>query len=147
MAASDRPRPSAASRAARTGDFGSVVANALMLFLLNVTPGWQVLPFLTADTARVLGAVNASLVATIVAGLVYVVVGSRTVRALGGVVTAGFALVALLRIWRVFPFDFAGSAYDWTLVTRVVLGFAVAATVVGILASVALLSRGPGSRA
>lgn len=147
MAAPDRPRPSTTSPAARTGDLGSVIINGVFLVLLNVAPGWQVLPFLTADTTRVLGAVNASIVASIVAGLVYVVVGSRTIRAVGGVVTAGFALVALLRIWRVFPFDFTGSAYDWTLVTRVVLGFAVAATVVGLLASVALLSRGPGSRA
>lgn len=38
------------------------------------------------------------------------------------------------------PVGFAGSSYDWTLITSVVPGLAITGTIIGILASIALLS-------
>ena len=46
-ASARRPRP--ASR--RAGYLVAVVVNAVLLFVLNGQPGWQVLPFLTSETA------------------------------------------------------------------------------------------------
>lgn len=127
----------------RSGYLGSVVVNAVILYLVNVAPGWHILPFLSPATPQVLGLVNASLVATIVANVVYVVFDSRPLRAIGGMVTTAIGLAAVLKIWHVFPFDFTGASYDWTLVARVVLAVAIAGSIIGIVASFATLFRHP----
>lgn len=139
-------QPRATRAPATTGYLGSVIVNAVILCLINVAPGWEVLPVLTPETNQVLGLVNASFVATIVTNVVYLFVDARPVRALGGIVTTAIGLAAGLRIWQVFPFDFTGSSYDWTLVTRVVLGVSIAGAIIGIIASFALFFRKPAPR-
>ena len=66
-----RARPRAASR--RAGYVVAVGVNALLLYLLNRSPGWQAVPFLTDAMSRVIGVVNLSITAGLVANLVYVV--------------------------------------------------------------------------
>ena len=64
-----KARPSRAAR--RSGYVVAIVLNAAMLYAINVWPGWDVVPFLTDDTVDVLDVVNASIVATLVANVVY----------------------------------------------------------------------------
>ena len=68
-----RSRPRAASR--RAGYVVAVGVNALLLYLLNRSPGWQSVPFLTDAMNRVIGVVNLSITAGLVANLVYLVLG------------------------------------------------------------------------
>ena len=56
-----KPRPGPTAR--RSGYVVAAAVNAVLLYLVDVRPGWDAVPFLTADTTLVLGAVNASLVA------------------------------------------------------------------------------------
>ena len=42
----------------RTGHAVGALTGAALLVLIHVRPGWQVLPFLTPDTSRVLGIVD-----------------------------------------------------------------------------------------
>ncbi|UUL77466.1 hypothetical protein NG819_08410 [Pseudarthrobacter sp. Fe7] len=93
----------------RSGNAGSAVVNGLLLWGINIWPGWQVLPFLTADMARVLDLINASLIAGLIVNLVFVVIRARPLMALGNLVVMGFGLAAILRLWEVFPFDFGTS--------------------------------------
>ena len=67
IAGADRSRPTGR----RAGYVAAVVVNAALLFVLNVQPGWQALPFLTSATDHVLGLVNLSLAAGLAANLVY----------------------------------------------------------------------------
>jgi hypothetical protein len=119
-------RPPVAVR--RTGYVIAAVINAVMLYLINVSPGWAVLPFLTADTERVLPLVNLALAANVVVNLVYLVYDARWCTALGNLVTAVAGLASAIRVLRVFPFDFSGYAFDWTALVRVVLIVGVAGT-------------------
>ena len=76
---------------------------------INIWPGWESLSFLTADTTKVLWLVNASLIAGVVADLVYARYDPPWLVALGGVVTTAIALAALIRIMQVFPVDSAAG--------------------------------------
>jgi hypothetical protein len=111
----------------------AVLVNAAILYAVNVWPGWQALPFLTDDVSLVLGLVNASILVNVVANLVYVVADPRWLKALGDVLTTGVGLAALLQIWRVFPFDFSGSSFDWALVVRIAVGVAIGGSAIAIV--------------
>jgi hypothetical protein len=143
-------RPPVAARRA-----GYVVAAVLMTafwFLLNVSPGWQVVPFLTDDAGQVVTLMNLSLGVSVVANLGYLVYDPPWWKALGDVVTSVVGLAVLVRLWQVFPFAFTGS-FDWSLVTRVMLIVAIAGTIIGIVInlvafvrSVMRLRAGPARR-
>jgi len=49
--------------ARRAGYSLAIVFSAALLIVLNGSPGWQAIPFLTSDTAQVLWLVNLSLAA------------------------------------------------------------------------------------
>lgn len=128
----------------RGGNVVSALVNAAMLWGINIWPGWQVLPFLTADMTRVLGIINASLIAGIVANLVFVVIRNRGIMALGNLVVLGIGLAAVLRVWEVFPFDFGDSWSGWPVVVRVLLGLGIAGSIIGALVEIVALFRSPG---
>ena len=127
----------------RGGNVGSALVNAAMLWGINIWPGWQVLPFLTSDMIRVLGIINASLTAGIVANLVFVVIRNRGIMALGNLVVLGIGLAAVLRLWEVFPFDFGDSWSGWPVVVRVLLGLGIAGSIIGALVEIVALFRSP----
>jgi hypothetical protein len=128
----------------RGGNVGSALVNAAMLWGINIWPGWQVLPFLTSDMTRVLGIINASLTAGIVANLIFVVIRNRGIMALGNLVVLGIGLAAVLRMWEVFPFDFGGSWPGWPVVVRVLLGLGIAGSIIGALVEIVTLFRSAG---
>ena len=132
----DRPAPP--SR--RGGYVGSILVNHILLWLINGWPGWEAVPFLTGRTALVIGIVNASIIARVVADAVNVVLDRPRPRALGDLVSIGFGLAALIEIWQVFPLDVIGTA--WEVVARVLLVLGFVGGGVGILDSLGRLVRG-----
>lgn len=131
-------RSSGASR--RVGYGVAVAINGVLLYLVNVWPGWQIIPFLTEDFRDVLGLVNASLVAGMVVNLFNLLLDRRWVRALGDLVTLGIGLAGLVLFWQVFPFDFPGG-FDWSLLVRIVIVLAMIGTVIGIIVQIVTLVR------
>lgn len=133
--------PAAVARAGgrRAGYVGSIVVNLIMLWLINGWPGWDAVPFLTASTVLVIGAVNASIIARIVADAVNVVLDLPRVRALGDIVSIGFGLAALIRIWQVFPLDVTSG---WEIVARVLLVLGFIGSAVGIVEALSRLVTG-----
>ena len=125
----------------RVGYTIAVALNVALLVILNETPGWEALPFLTDDFTLVLGVVNASIFAGVVANAVYVVQDPAWLRAVGDIVTTGIGLAALVRLWQVFPVDFTVTAVDLDLVARWVLVFGIVGSVIGIVAAAARLVR------
>jgi len=131
-------RPSAASR--RAGYVVAAVINAVLLWLIHVWPGWDAVPFLTADFATVLWLVNLSLVVTIALNLLYVVRDPRWLTAAGAVVTTAIGLAAIVAMMQVFPFDFGDSGF-WPVVFRVLLWVALVGSVIGIIANLVIVVR------
>lgn len=127
--------------ARRVGYLLSAAINLVLLWLVNVSPGWGVVPFLTDDFARVVGVVNASLLVGVVTNLLYVVADPSWARRLGDAITAAFALVVLLQLVTVFPFDLGAGWSGWETVLRTGLALACVGTGIGVLANLAQLLR------
>jgi hypothetical protein len=130
----------------RLGYTIAVAVNAVLIYLVNVSPGWDAVPFLTPATTEVLPWVNASMIAGVVANAVYVAWDPRWFKALGDVVTTSIGIVAMVRIWQVFPFDFTGSSFDWALVAKFALGFGIGGSIVAIIVALVTLVRSLATR-
>lgn len=132
-------RPSRAAR--RVGYVVAAGVNIALWYLVNVRPGWQVVPFLTDDVTRVLGLFNLSLLAEAVANLAYVVFDARWFRA---GVEVGLSLIGVLLAWQifdVFPVDFTGLSYDLTTLARVLVIVGLVGSGIGLLAAVVRFGR------
>jgi hypothetical protein len=132
-------RPSVAVR--RFGYLIAAAVNAALLYVVNVWPGWQALPFLTEDTGQVLVLVNLSLVVGVVANVVYLTYDAPWWKSLGDLVTTGVGMAVLVRVWQVFPFDFDGASFNWALLVRVVLVVALVGAAIGVVAQFLSLAR------
>ena len=131
-----RARPGPGQRS-----FGYVVAIAVnvgLLYLINESPGWDAVGFLTSETALVVGLVNASIAVGVAMNCVYLLSDPEWLRALGDIVTTSIGLVALLAIWRVWPIDLAAP---WELLARWVIAVGVAGSVIGIVVAVVRFVR------
>jgi hypothetical protein len=129
-------RPSAGAR--RTGYGLAIVFSMAMLVLLNVSPGWQAIPFLTSDTTQVLWLVNLSLAAGIAASLVYLAYDPPWLKSLGDLATTGIGLATAIRIWQVFPFDLSSG---WAAGVRALLVVAIAGSCIALLVQIVTLAR------
>ncbi|HWS59258.1 MAG TPA: hypothetical protein VN257_12010 [Actinotalea sp.] len=131
-------RPGRGAR--RAGYVASAIVNAVLLYLVAVRPGWQAVPFLTADASEVIPLVEASLVAGIVVNLVWVVGDPPWLRSLGDLVTTLFGVAVLGRLLTVFPFTIeAGSAVE--TVVRLLLALALVGSVIGVVVHAVTLVR------
>lgn len=135
-----RTRPSAASR--RVGYVVSAAVNAVLLYLVNVRPGWEAVPFLTPATVLVLPLVNASMVVSLVANLVYALYDRAWLKALGDVATTAVGLAALVKVWQVFPLALTDTTLPWETVARVLLAVGIVGSAIGILVAAVALIRG-----
>lgn len=134
-----RQRPGPAAR--RFGYLVAALVNALLLFLVNRSPGWDAVPFLTADTSRVLDLVNASMVVSLLVNLAFVVRDPTWFKALGDIVTTSVSVAASWRVWQVFPFDFTDDSLPWSTLTRVLLVIAIVGGMIGVAVSLVRLAK------
>ncbi|MEU5840232.1 hypothetical protein [Rhodococcus sp. NPDC047139] len=125
-----------ASPGRKVGYSIGIAVDAVLLYLVNGWPGWEAVPFLTEDTTRVLGWVNASFIAGIVTNALYLVVDPPRLKAVGDLVVAGIGLSGLVRIWQVFPFAFPDESVPWDLIARSLLAVAMFATIVALIVAV-----------
>jgi hypothetical protein len=128
-------RPAPAAR--RFGYLLGAAINALLVWLVNVAPGWWWVPFLTDDFGEVVWLITVSLLVGIAVNLAQVAYDPPWVRRLGDTITAGFAVVILYRLWSSFPFDLGERWADWTTPLRVVLLLVTIGTAIGLVASFA----------
>ena len=146
MAAQTSPSSSAAQSVPHTvsrriGYGIAVVVNVVLLVLVNVTPGWRAVPFLTADAEDVILLVNLSLIVGILVNSLNMVFDRRPIRAAGELVSSGVALAMLIQLWNVFPFDFSDPAVDWALLVRMVIACAMVGCVLSIIVQTVILLR------
>ena len=132
-------RPAVAGR--RAGYAVAIAVNLVLLYLINVAPGWQAVPFLTESTTEVLLLVNLSMASGVVANAVYSAFDPPWVRALGDAVTTTIGLASLVRIWQVFPFDFDTTTVPWDLVARWVIGVGMFGCAVAIIVALVRFVR------
>lgn len=128
--------------ARRLGYLVAIAVNVAIWYLANVSPGWQVVPFLTPQTVEVLPLFNLSLLVGAVSNAVYVLWDPPRLRALGDLVGAVVALALGVRVYRVFPFDATGPSYDLTTLVRVVVVLGIVGSAIAVVAALVALIRG-----
>jgi riboflavin transporter FmnP len=114
------------------------LGNVLILVALHVWPGWDVVPFLTGETPRVLGLLDAALVAGIVVHLVQLAGGPGWLTPAGLVVTSAFGMAVSAWAFQVFPFDLTGG---WETVVRGLLVVSVVGSAIAAVAALVSMVR------
>jgi hypothetical protein len=129
-------RPSAGAR--RAGYGLAIVFSTALLVILDGSPGWQAIPFLTSATSQVLWLVNLCLAAGIAANLVYLAYDPPWLKTLGDLATTAIGLVTAIRIWQVFPFDLSSS---WSTAVRALLAVAIVGSCIALVVQIVTLAR------
>ena len=129
----------------RLGYAAAVVVDLALLALVNVAPGWRSIDLVSADASQVVQLVNVMLAFAVVANTVSALVDRRWVRSGGNLVILTMALVVLLRVWEVLPFDLSRlspslSPVDWEFVVRMVVAQVAFGCLVAVVVQVVALS-------
>lgn len=116
--------------------FGYAVAagiNAVLYFIVSNIVEWQWPGFITSDFDRVDEIILVSVVAGVVANVTYIWNDTMPLKAFMEASLNTISLVATIRLWQVFPFDFSENSFDWSWVARFVLVVAMFGTGVSLV--------------
>ena len=131
----------------RVPSFAGLLLYAGGLVLLNVMPGWQVLPVLTPAAAPVIAWVNLALIVLLVGQAMILVDDRLRIRAMVRYVAGLAALAALGQLWILFPFNIESWDPGWVPVFHAVIAALVIWDVwVTCKAAVALVHGGRAPR-
>jgi hypothetical protein len=113
-------------RTARASGFvGSIVVNAILLYVAHHVLDWQI-GWITPAWSDVLWAVDLTLWASILTNALFLAIDAAWFRNLAGAIGCTFAVLATWWLYVVFPFDFDAAAIND--VVRLALGALVLAT-------------------
>jgi hypothetical protein len=127
----ERRRPTRGTRCLGYGI--SIGVQAALLIVVNNLVEWDILPFITEEFNDLVPYINVSLVASIVVNAVYFAFDPRWFKSFGQAILNAISLVVIVQTYRIFPFDFSGSSFNWTAVTRVCLVALMVLVGIGII--------------
>ena len=107
-----------------------VVANAIVFFLVNKVPDWN-LPFITDGYPAVLWAMNLSILVQIGGNALLIFIHPRFLHYLGQTVFNVFSLLAIIVLVAVYPFDFSFLGGVINAIVRIALIVGAVATGIG----------------
>ncbi|MET0520917.1 MAG: hypothetical protein ABW156_02945 [Jiangellaceae bacterium] len=122
----------------RVGYAIAAAVNVVILYLLNGSPGWAALPFLTGEMTQVLPLVNVALAVGVAVNVIQALYDPVWLVAAGSAITTGIGLAVIIRIWQVFPFDLGSG---WSIVFRVLLVVALVGSIIGLVVNLVTLTR------
>lgn len=122
------------SQATRRLGYGvAIVANVVILWIANSLLDWGWPSWLTTDFGQVLPIINVSLVATIMVNLSYIAYDATWFKSMLQIPLLVINLIATIRLYQVFPFDFSAYEFNWATMTRVVLIFVIVAIAIALI--------------
>jgi hypothetical protein len=134
-------------RLARQAGYGLAIGiNTVLLWVVQNLGDWGWPSFVTAEWTRVRWIVSLSIAATILANVLYIVYDAPWVKALGDAGSGVVSVMAAVRLFTDFPFDFTGYAGPWSLLVRFFLIVAIVGGGIGVLANLAKAVIRLGSR-
>lgn len=131
----------------RIGYLAAVIVNVIIWIIVNVSPGWRSLSFLTEDFTSLLWLVNLSLVASALVNAAYLAFDPAWFKSTTQIGILVIGLAAAIRMWQVFPLDFSASSIPWTGIARTLLLLAILGSVVAIISEVVKLAGLAGGQA
>ena len=125
----------------RLGYSVAVAVNVFMLWIMNSLLEWGWPSWLTDEFDQVLPIINVSIVATIIVNLAYIVYDTAWFKSMLQVGLLVISLVATIRLYQVFPFDFSAYSFNWEAVTRICLVFVCIAVGIGLIVEIVKFAR------
>jgi hypothetical protein len=119
----------------------AIAVNIVMLWIVNNLLEWGWPSWLTDDFDRVLPIINVSIVATIIVNLAYIAYDTTWFKSTLQVGLLVISLVATIRLYQVFPFDFSAYSFNWEAVTRGILIFACVGIGIGVVVEIVKLAK------
>jgi hypothetical protein len=126
----------------RVGYLVAASLNAALLWIAHHLLDWSWPAFLTGAFEDLLPYVTVSLLATVVANLVWIAWGPAWFRHLAQLGLNLIAVVVTVRTWQIFPFDFSGYPAWWETVARVVILVGIVGSAVGAVVELVKLVQG-----
>ncbi|MFD7659095.1 hypothetical protein ACFV4N_34385 [Actinosynnema sp. NPDC059797] len=102
----------------RVGHLVGAVVDAVLLTLINGSPGWRAVPFLTDDAVEVVVWVDTGLALGVVVNTLCALFPRRRLVLLGEVLTTTATLAAPASVSAVWPFNFEDAQIPWTTIRR-----------------------------
>jgi len=131
---SERRRPSKGTR--RIGYGIAIAVQIALLILVNNLVEWNIAPSITDEFNDLVPYINVSLVASMVANAVYFAFDPRWFKSFTQAILNVISLVVIVQIYRIFPFDFSGSDFNWTALVRTGLIVLMILVAIGIIGEV-----------
>jgi len=122
-------------RPGKAGYIGTIVANIVLMFIVNNILKWGV-PFFTREFTKVLWIINLSLSLTIACNIIYLIYDRAWFRNLTQMFLNTLSLLATYITYKVFPFDFSKvTGFPFLgLLVRVALIFIMVITFIAAIA-------------
>lgn len=111
----------------------AIIINGVLLFVVRRLVDWDILPFLTEDFNRVVPVISLSLIASVIVNGLRLVGAPVWFALLADLASTAISLVATVRLYSVFPFDFDDEGFPWDLAVRGMLLIALFGTVVALI--------------
>ena len=122
----------------------AIALNALFLFFVNNVLEWGLFSWLTNDFEQVIPILNFSLGLGIVLNAIYLIGDPPLLKSSTQLISNIVSLLVVVRMYRVYPFDFGAYSFNWDLLMRIMLILGIVGTSIGIISelvkSVRLLS-------
>lgn len=112
------PKP---ARNKRVDYITAIIANVIILFVVNQLLNWNIFPFLTQDFDQVLPIQNISLAITIIFNALFLFYNPQWFEALLRMVMNGIGIAVVLSYMNTFPFDFSAYSFNFNVLARVML--------------------------
>ncbi|MCJ7780673.1 MAG: hypothetical protein MUQ27_07590 [Acidimicrobiia bacterium] len=127
--------------ASRIGYAIAVVANLVLLFIVNNLLAWGWVSFLTDDFEQLLPIVSLSLVVGAGANFAFIFYNAQWFRSFGQIVQNVVSFFVIVGTLKIFPFDFSAYRSNWTAIARVVLTLALVAVSIGTIGELVKMIR------
>lgn len=137
MSTEQKPRKRRPSQGTRRFGYGvSIVVQIVLLIIVNsvLTWDWNFMSWLTDDFSDLLPYINLSIVASIIVNVICMAYDPVWFRSFTQAILGAISLVVAFQTYRIFPFDFSETAFDWTTIVRVGLIFIMFAIGASIIA-------------
>ena len=143
-ASSTGTMPRMAREARRLGYSIAAAANIVMIWVVHNILGWDVFGWLTAEFDLLLPWLTVSFVIGALLNLIYVAEDSVPIKSPGQILSSVVGLVVTVRTLAVFPFDFTGYGFDYTIPIRIALWVSIVGILFGIGSEVSKLAKYEG---
>jgi hypothetical protein len=135
----ERRRPSRGTR--QLGYAIAIGVEVALLILVNNLVEWDIAPFITEEFNDLVPYINVSLVATMLVNTACFAFDPRWFRSLTQAALNVISLVVIVQTYRIFPFDFSGSDFNWTALTRTILVILMVLVTIGTIGEVVKMVR------